>query len=129
MKKYDLFLLLLYILPVITVVYLYSAFEQPRQYAQEKAKTYFDALQNSEIQTVVVRNTNVDLIVVRESRYLGKKLEISGNLSLESTPAFRVSGDTLYIGDQEIDSRFLKLQVADEVKVDTLGAPNIIFTK
>lgn len=128
MKKYDLFLVVLYILPAIIMMSIgISAISHPRSLDKEEADFYFADLQKQTVNTVVIRGTDLELTVIKKSLASGCDFELGGAMSIHYVSDFRISGDTLFIGDRNIESRDLKLQVADHVQVDTIHAPNVVL--
>lgn len=130
MKKYDLILLALYLLPVIILTVTLQAVIKPVFKARFEAKEYFQNLYQQSVNQVVIRDVNFPLEVRgKELLRHHKRFNFVGNLSVKDVACFQVSGDTLYIqGKNGHGQTDLVLYKADDVQVDTINAPKVTFS-
>lgn len=127
MKKYDFILLGLYILPVLVLIISMWTYKQVYFNSNEKSLEYITELYMKPVTQVVIRNTDVKYRVIRDST---KKIDFAGRFELKGRydrqviDQIKVSGDTLLLeGDFRTVYDKVSLYIGDQVKVDTVNAP------
>ncbi len=130
MKKYDLFLLGLYVLLFLAMVgFVYSLFFQEKQ-NEIRTGAYIKELYGKPVKAVVIRDTPLD-ITIREVETLsnGAKhgFELKGRMWTKSAKLFKNHADTLVIaGENGAGATQLTLFLTPSVKLDTIiNAPNV----
>lgn len=130
MKKYDLFLLGLFILPVLIGFTIITIYEGTKTREIKAAIVQFEKIYQVPVNTVLIRNTNVRIIVRDANKQLNSQnnIEFSGSMACSYVSEFEISGDTLVIGGEfNPEAADLILWKTDGVKVDTVNAPNIVY--
>lgn len=129
MKKYDLLLVGLYMLPVLVFVVTAFVFFKMGEHRQKETLDYVMRLYQTPINTVEIRDTGGKLKVIRDSAHqfdFRAKVEFQGSLYNDAMgSAIRVSGDTLKIGDFNYFGKSVTLYVGEEVKVDTINCTEV----
>ena len=127
MKKYDFILLGLYILPVLVLIISMWTYKQVYFNSNEKSLEYITELYMKPVTQIVIRNTDVKYRVIRDST---KKIDFAGRFELKGRydrqviDQIKVSGDTLLLeGDFRTVYDKVSLYIGDQVKVDTVNAP------
>lgn len=127
MKKYDFILLGLYILPVLVLIISMWTYKQVYFNSNEKSLEYITELYMKPVTQVVIRNTDVKYRVIRDSTRkidFAGRFELKGRYDRQVIDQIKVSGDTLLL---ESDFRTVydkvSLYIGDQVKVDTVNAP------
>ncbi len=127
MKKYDFILLGLYILPVLVLIISMWTYKQVYFNSNKKSLEYITELYMKPVTQVVIRNTDVKYRVIRDST---KKIDFAGRFELKGRydrqviDQIKVSGDTLLLeGDFRTVYDKVSLYIGDQVKVDTMNAP------
>ena len=116
MKKYDFYLLVLYVLPIIAFLMIASGFKRLESRELKKGVRYFEEIYRTPIKTVVLHSTPV-CWTGEGTKRTENGLEFIGNLDVKYLDCFKVSGDTLVISER----RWFGLQL----NVDTINAPGI----
>lgn len=140
MKKYDFYLLVLYIIPVIVFLIVCYGFYRHDLNAKRQAIAYFEKIYQVPVKTVVFENTNAICSVqgLGPNSAITNGVEFSGSLDTRFQDNFSISGDTLRIGDGVTNFVStpghntiynLNLYVSDDIKVDTINAPNIVIER
>ena len=123
MKKYDLILAVLYILPVILGFIIFYNLKNPSD--QDIEKLYKQPVSN-----VVIYNTDMAVRVIESPEKVKQGFKITGVIPFRQVTGFRVAGDTLYVsGPEEYSGVICQLWVSPGVKVDTLNAPKVCISK
>lgn len=126
MKKYDLILAALYILPVILGFVIFYNLTQKI----EDARTYVEKLYKHPVKNVVIRNTDMLVRVFESPEKVKQGFKMTGAIPVQQVAGLRVAGDTLYIsGTCENSGAIFQLWVSPGVKVDTLNAPKVYISK
>lgn len=127
MKKYDLLLLGLFILGVF--VFLTILFVNKKMVIKERKAVIaqFEKIYQVPVKTVLIRNTNVQFTVRDANKQLNSQngIEFSGELDCSDIPCFKILRDTLLIENAK-GAFVLSLWKMNDVKVDTVNAPNVI---
>ena len=126
MKKYDLILAVLYILPVILGFIIFYNLKNPSDQEMEKAGAYIEKLYKQPVSNVVIYNTDMAVRVIESPEKVKQGFKITGVIPFRQVTGFRVAGDTLYVsGPEEYSGVICQLWVSPGVKVDTLNAPKV----
>ena len=127
MKKYDFILLGLYILPVLVLIISMWTYKQVYFNSNEKSLEYITELYLKPVTQVVIRNTDVKYRVIRDSTRkidFAGRFELKGRYDRQVIDQIKVSGDTLLLeGDFRTVYDKVSLYIGDQVKVDTVNAP------
>lgn len=127
MKKYDFILLGLYILPVLVLIISMWTYKQVYFNSNEKSLEYITELYMKPVTQVVIRNTDVKYRVIRDSTRkidFAGRFELKGRYDRQVIDQIKVSGDTLLLeGDFRTEYDKVLLYIGDQVKVDTVNAP------
>ncbi len=127
MKKYDFILLGLYILPVLVLIISMWTYKQVYFNSNEKSLEYITELYMKPVTQVVIRNTDVKYRVIRDSTRkidFAGRFELKGRYDRQVIDQIKVSGDTLLLeGDFRTVYDKVSLYIGDQVKVDTVNAP------
>lgn len=127
MKKYDFILLGLYILPVLVLIISMWTYKQVYFNSNEKSLEYITELYMKPVTQVVIRNTDVKYRVIRDSTRkidFAGRFELKGRYDRQVINQIKVSGDTLLLeGDFRTVYDKVSLYIGDQVKVDTVNAP------
>ena len=127
MKKYDFILLGLYILPVLVLIISMWTYKQVYFNSNEKSLEYITELYMKPVTHVVIRNTDVKYRVIRDSTRkidFAGRFELKGRYDRQVIDQIKVSGDTLLLeGDFRTVYDKVSLYIGDQVKVDTVNAP------
>lgn len=127
MKKYDFILLGLYILPVLVLIISMWTYKQVYFNSNEKSLEYITELYMKPVTQVVIRNTDVKYRVIRDSTRkidFAGRFELKGRYDRQVIDQIKVSGDTLLLeGDFRTEYDKVSLYIGDQVKVDTVNAP------
>lgn len=127
MKKYDFILLGLYILPVLVLVISMWTYKQVYFNSNKKSLEYITELYMKPVTQVVIRNTDVKYRVIRDSTRkidFAGRFELKGRYDRQVIDQIKVSGDTLLLeGDFRTVYDKVSLYIGDQVKVDTVNAP------
>ena len=126
MKKYDLILVGLYVLAIALVGGAFLGFGKWSQKKRGVTAELCDRIRQSEVRTVVLNDTHCWIYLQRTSGEERVTIE-RGQLVSGRIKNIRLSNDTLYIGPLEESGNYLRLNVPDFVKVDTLSVSNITF--
>lgn len=130
MKKYDLILVGIYIIPVVLAFVIFYALNNPSSREIKEAETYFKELYKQPVKTVVIYETNMYINVFQTPEKIQQGFKLTGAMALENVKSCRIVHDTLFMSCKYGDSAgFLKLQVSSDVKVDTLNAPLVNISK
>ena len=130
MKKYDLILAVLYILPVILGFIIFYNLKNPSDQEMEKAGAYIEKLYKQPVSNVVIYNTDMAVRVIESPEKVKQGFKITGVIPFRQVTGFRVAGDTLYVsGPEEYSGVICQLWVSPGVKVDTLNAPKVCISK
>jgi hypothetical protein len=130
MKKYDLILAVLYILPVILGFIIFYNLKNPSDQEMEKAGAYIEKLYKQPVSNVVIYNTDMAVRVIESPEKVKQGFKITGVIPFRQVTGFRVAGDTLYVsGPEEYSGMICQLWVSPGVKVDTLNAPKVCISK
>ena len=120
MKKYDLILAVLYILPVILGFIIFYNLKNPSDQEMEKAGAYIEKLYKQPVSNVVIYNTDMAVRVIESPEKVKQGFKITGVIPFRQVTGFRVAGDTLYVsGPEEYSGVICQLRVSPGVKVDT----------
>ena len=120
MKKYDLILAVLYILPVILGFIIFYNLKNPSDQEMEKAGAYIEKLYKQPVSNVVIYNTDMAVRVIESPEKVKQGFKITGVIPFRQVTGFRVAGDTLYVsGPEEYSGVICQLWVSPGVKVDT----------
>ena len=138
MKKYDFYLLALYIC-LITIFFIIGCGFQRQEYREKKkAMDYFEKIYQTPIKTVILQHTDAQFVVRGPGEnHLVNGLEFSGSFDISFLNHFKISGDTLVFsevkGNTETPGFFairnLSIYVANDIKVDTINAPHVKFER
>lgn len=127
MKKYDFILLGLYILPVLVLIISMWTYKQVYFNSNQKSLEYITELYMKPVTQVVIRNTDVKYRVIRDSTRkidFAGRFELKGRYDRQVIDQIKVSGDTLLLeGDFRTVYDKVSLYIGDQVKVDTVNAP------
>ena len=127
MKKYDFILLGLYILPVLVLIISMWTYKQVYFNSNEKSLEYITELYMKPVTQVVIRNTDVKYRVIRDSTRkidFAGRFELKGRYDRQVIDQIKVSCDTLLLeGDFRTVYDKVSLYIGDQVKVDTVNAP------
>lgn len=127
MKKYDFILLGLYILPVLVLIISMWTYKQVYFNSNQKSLEYITELYMKPVTQVVIRNTDVKYRVIRDSTRkidFAGRFELKGRYDRQVIDQIKVSGDTLLLeGDFRTEYDKVSLYIGDQVKVDTVNAP------
>lgn len=127
MKKYDFILLGLYILPVLVLIISMWTYKQVYFNSNQKSLEYITELYMKPVTQVVIRNTDVKYRVIRDSTRkidFAGRFELKGRYDRQVIDQIKVSGDTLLLeGDFGTVYDKVSLYIGDQVKVDTVNAP------
>lgn len=127
MKKYDFILLGLYILPVLVLIISMWTYKQVYFNSNQKSLEYITELYMKPVTQVVIRNTDVKYRVIRDSTRkidFAGRFELKGRYDRQVIDQIKVSGDTLLLeGDFRMVYDKVSLYIGDQVKVDTMNAP------
>ena len=118
MKKYDLILAVLYILPVILGFIIFYNLKNPSDQEMEKAGAYIEKLYKQPVSNVVIYNTDMAVRVIESPEKVKQGFKITGVI-----PFRQVTGPEEYSGV------ICQLWVSPGVKVDTLNAPKVCISK
>ena len=130
MKKYDLILAVLDILPVILGFIIFYNLKNPSDQEMEKAGAYIEKLYKQPVSNVVIYNTDMAVRVIESPEKVKQGFKITGVIPFRQVTGFRVAGDTLYVsGPEEYSGVICQLWVSPGVKVDTLNAPKVCISK
>ena len=122
MKKYDLILAVLYILPVILGFIIFYNLKNPSDQEMEKAGAYIEKLYKQPVSNVVIYNTDMAVRVIESPEKVKQGFKITGVIPFRQVTGFRVAGDTLYVsGPEEYSGVICQLWVSPGVKVDHVG--------
>lgn len=128
MKKCDLLLLVLFILPVFVFLTFGVIYDRVSMRGKKVAIAQFEKIYQVPVKMVLLRNTNAHLIVkdVDKQENSQNDIEFTGYLDCSDVPHFKISGDTLLI-EGEVKDFDLELLKMNGVKVDTVNAPNVTY--
>lgn len=130
MKKYDLILAALYILPVILGLVIFYNLTHPSNQKIEDARAYVEKLYKQPVKNVAIRNTDMLVRVFESPEKVKQGFKMTGAIPVQQVAGLRVAGDTLYIsGTCENSGAIFQLWVSPGVKVDTLNAPKVYISK
>ncbi|MDE5612211.1 MAG: hypothetical protein K2I90_09385 [Odoribacter sp.] len=116
MKKYDVYLLMLYVLPIIAFLMIASGFKRMESRELKKGVRYFEEIYRAPIKTVVLHSTPVNRTGEGTTR-TENGLEFIGSLDVKYLDCFKVSGDTLVVSER----KWFGLRL----NVDTIKAPGL----
>lgn len=116
MKKYDVYLLVLYVLPIIAYLMIASGFKRMESRELKKGVRYFEEIYRTPIKTVVLHSTPVNW-TGEETKRTENGLEFIGSLDVKYLDCFKVSGDTLVVSER----KWFGLRL----NVDTINAPGL----
>lgn len=129
MKKYDLLLVGLYVLPVLLFFVFFTAYFSMGKNRQKEALEYVMQLYQTPIHTVMIKDFGGKLKVVRDSTHqfdFRAKVEFQGSLYNDAMGStISVSGDTLKISDFDYFGESVTLYVGEEVKVETINSTGV----
>lgn len=114
MKKYDFYLLVLYVLPIIAFLMIASGFKRMESRELQKGVRYFEEIYRTPIKTVVLHSTMVNR-TREETKRTENGLEFIGSLDVKYLNCFKVSGDTLVVSERK--------GFGLQLNVDTIHAP------
>lgn len=116
MKKYDVCLLVLYVLPIIAFLMIVNGFRRMECQELKKGVRYFEEIYRTPINTVVLLSSRIVVNRTGEgTKRTENGLEFVGALNVKYLECFKVSGDTLVVSGR----RGFALQL----NVDTIDAP------
>ena len=95
MKKYDLILAVLYILPVILGFIIFYNLKNPSDQEMEKAGAYIEKLYKQPVSNVVIYNTDMAVRVIESPEKVKQGFKITGVIPFRQVTGFRVAGDTI----------------------------------
>ena len=120
MKKYDLILAVLYILPVILGFIIFYNLKNPSDQEMEKAGAYIEKLYKQPVSNVVIYNTDMAVRVIESPEKVKQGFKITGVIPFRQ----------VYVsGPEEYSGVICQLWVSPGVKVDTLNAPKVCISK
>ena len=102
MKKYDLILAVLYILPVILGFIIFYNLKNPSDQEMEKAGAYIEKLYKQPVSNVVIYNTDMAVRVIESPEKVKQGFKITGVIPFRQVTGFRVAGDTLFGCDMSV---------------------------
>ena len=117
MKKYDFYLVVLYVFPVVLCLMILCGFKRMEKRKLAEGVRYFEEIYRTPVKTVVLRHPHVEVNRTgKEGCRTENGLEFVGNLDVKYLDCFKVSDDSLVISG---DRRQFVLQL----NVDTTKAP------
>lgn len=125
MKKYDIWIIALYVVVLLFVWITVHARLGKISQMQGELEDLNEKMEVSEIHTVMINNTDMT-IHIDKTPGNGPVSLVKGVLNTTAAEGMRISRDTLYIEPSAGARYYLNMSLSDSVKVISSASPNVI---